>query len=132
MCALRILVAEPHLEFRTRLRNLLLESRPDVVVWDDVQDGTDLVEKARQLRPDLIVTEYSLPVVNGIEAAELIHQSNPDVPILLISLHQSPEWLAQAKATGLSGHVPKTELADKLVRAIEVICDGGTFFPEPD
>ena len=76
MCALRILLAERQLELRIRLRSLLIESRPDVVVSDDVHDGADLVEKARKLRPDLIVTEHSLPIINGIEAAELIHQTD--------------------------------------------------------
>lgn len=132
MCALRILVAEPHLEFRTRLRELLLQSRPDIVVWDEVSDGTDLVEKARRLLPDVIVLEYSLPVLSGIEAAELIRQSNSGVPILLISLHGSPEMLSQAKAVGLNGHVSKTDLAENLLRAIEILSEGGTFFPESD
>ena len=131
MSALRILIADPLQQFRDRLRSLL-QSRPEFTICGEAQDGKAAVESARELQPGLILLEYTLPILNGIEAAEFIRQSNPNVMILLISFHYSAELLSQAKTIGVNGHIAKTDVAEKLLQAIDRVLQGGTYFPSEE
>jgi DNA-binding NarL/FixJ family response regulator len=128
MCALRVLIADPLEEFRQRLLSLL-ETRPDTVVCGQVSDGRELIESTRILRPNLIVAEISLPIINGLEAAELIRQSDTQVIILLTSFDLTNELLVQAKHIGANGFVEKMRLGETMMLAIETLVRGEPFFP---
>ncbi len=124
----RILVADDHEVMRLGIRNLL-ETKPAWKVCAEACDGRDAVEKAIQLRPDVIIMDLTMPNMNGLEAASQISRSNPDIPVILFSLHLSDELLNHFDAGSIRGAVCKSNAARDLVDAVEKVLAGGTFFP---
>lgn len=125
---IRILVVDDHEVMRLGIRNLL-ETRPNWRVCAEACDGRDAVEKAVQLRPDIIIMDLTMPTMNGLEAASIISRSNPDIPVILFSLHLSDELLNHFDAGSIRGAVCKSNAARDLVDAVEKVLSGGTFFP---
>lgn len=125
---IRILVVDDHEVMRLGLRNLL-EARSNWKVCAEACDGRDAVEKALQLRPDVIIMDLTMPNMNGLEAASLIARSDPDIPVILFSLHLSDELLTHFDAGSIRGAVCKSNAARDLVDAVEKVLAGGTFFP---
>jgi DNA-binding NarL/FixJ family response regulator len=124
----RILVADDHEVMRLGIRNLL-ETKPNWRVCAEASDGRDAVEKAIQLRPDIIIMDLTMPNMNGLEAASQISRSNPDIPVILFSLHLSDELSNHFDAGSIRGAVCKSNAARDLVDAVERVLAGGTFFP---
>jgi DNA-binding NarL/FixJ family response regulator len=90
-------------------------------------DGADAVEKAHQLAPDLILMDFSMPRMDGVQAAREIAKSGADIPILLFTLNLSPQIMKLARNAGLRGAVSKAEIS-KLPYAIKTLQRGETFF----
>jgi DNA-binding NarL/FixJ family response regulator len=128
--ALRILIADPHDTMRSRLRSLL-ESQPEVEVCEEAADGSHALKKIRELKPDLVVLEYDLPLINGLIVARMTRQISPETRILIMVLDKSRELIQQARNAGAHGFVEKAEVGDSLLKAIQAIRQIGTYFP-PD
>jgi len=77
------------------------------VVCGEAADGRDAINKAMDLRPDLIVLDLAMPVMNGLQAAEILHQIMPSVPLILFSMHAGSVLGSQAEAAGIRAIVPK-------------------------
>jgi DNA-binding NarL/FixJ family response regulator len=122
----RILIADDSLPVRCGLRTLVgLNS--DWHVCGEAVDGADAVEKAHQLAPDLILMDFSMPQMDGIQAARKIAESGTDIPILLFTLNLSPQIMELARNAGLRGAISKAEIS-KLPYAIKALQRGETFF----
>ena len=122
----RILIADDSTPVRSGLRTLLgLNS--DWQVCGEAVDGADAVEKAQQLTPDLILMGFSMPQMDGVQAAREIAKSGTDIPILLFTLSLSPQIIELARNAGLRGAMSKSELS-KLPYAIKALQRGETFF----
>jgi len=122
----RILIADDSLPVRCGLRTLVgLNS--DWHVCGEAVDGADAVEKAHQLAPDLILMDFSMPQMDGIQAARKIAESGADIPILLFTLNLSPQIMELARNAGLRGAISKAEIS-KLPYAIKALQRGETFF----
>jgi DNA-binding NarL/FixJ family response regulator len=122
----RILIADDSPPVRRGLRTLLgLNS--DWHVCGEAVDGADAVEKAHQLAPDIILMDFSMPQMDGVQAAREIAKSGTDIPILLFSLNLSPQVMEMARNAGLRGAISKAEIS-KLPYAIRAIQRGETFF----
>jgi DNA-binding NarL/FixJ family response regulator len=122
----RILIADDSPPVRRGLRTLLgLNS--DWHVCGEAVDGADAVEKAHQLAPDIILMGFSMPQMDGVQAAREIAKSGTDIPILLFSLNLSPQVMEMARNAGLRGAISKAEIS-KLPYAIRAIQRGETFF----
>ena len=126
----QILIADDHEVMRLGIRNLL-ESRPSWNICAEACNGQEAVEKALQLEPDIIIMDITMPTMNGLEAASLITQSRPDIPIILFSLHLSQELVGRFDGS-VRGAVCKGDAARDLVKAVEKVLNGGTFFPNQD
>ena len=122
----RILIADDSPPLRCGLRTLL-ELNADWQVCGEAVDGADAVRKAHLLAPDLIVMDFSMPEMDGVEAAREIAKSGADIPILLCSLHLSPEIIESARNAGMRGAISKTEIS-KMTYAINALQRGETFF----
>ncbi|MGA2923181.1 MAG: response regulator transcription factor [Candidatus Sulfotelmatobacter sp.] len=122
----RILIADDSQPVRCGLRTLL-GLNADWEVCGEAVDGADAVEKADQLAPDLILMDFSMPQMDGVQAARKIAESGRDIPILLFSLNLSPQLMELARNAGLRGAIPKSEIS-KLPYAIRAIQRGETFF----
>jgi DNA-binding NarL/FixJ family response regulator len=122
----RILIADDSQPVRSGLRTLLgLNS--DWQVCGEAVDGADAVEKAQELTPDLILMDFWMPQMDGVQAAREIAKSGTDIPILLFTLNLSPHIIELARKAGLRGAMSKSEIS-KLPYAIKAIQRGETFF----
>jgi DNA-binding NarL/FixJ family response regulator len=122
----RILIADDSTPVRSGLRTLLgLNS--DWQVCGEAVDGADAVEKAHELAPDLILMDFSMPQMDGVQAAREIAKSGSVIPILLFTLNLSPQLMELARNAGLRGAMSKSEIS-KLPYAIKALQRGETFF----
>jgi len=112
--AKRIMVVDDNPAIRRILRNIL-EFNHDWVVCGEGVDGRDGVEKAKALSPDLIVLDVSMPVMNGLDAARVLHQIMPDVPLILCSLHTDRLLENEARQAGVTAVFSKAENMETLV-----------------
>ncbi len=122
----RIMIADDSPPVRRGLRTLLgLNS--DWQVCGKAVDGADAVEKAHQLAPDLILMDFSMPQMDGVQAARKIAESGTDIPILLFTLNLSPQLMELARNAGVRGAISKSEIS-RLPYAIKALQRGETFF----
>ncbi len=112
----RILLADDHTLILDGFRNLL-EPKYDVV--GAVQDGRALVEAALRLKPDLIVLDVTMPLLNGIDAAREIRKHLPNVKLVFVTMHASPTYLQSALDVGGIGYVLKSSAREQILAAVE-------------
>ncbi|OLC21277.1 MAG: hypothetical protein AUH36_04015 [Chloroflexi bacterium 13_1_40CM_55_7] len=120
MNSVRILIADDHEVVRRGVRSLLT-SRKEWDVCGEAVDGRDAVKKAKELKPDVVVLDISMPDLNGFEAARLIHKEVPQSKILILSQHNVSEMLQTALDAGARGYVSKSEVSRDLLPAVEAI-----------
>jgi two-component system nitrate/nitrite response regulator NarL len=92
------------------------------------KNGEEAVEQSRQLSPDLIILDVSMPVLGGIEAAQQIRVFLPDVPMLFYSMNNTREIIAITKSVSAQGFVTKDEMAARLLEVVDALRDKKTFF----
>jgi DNA-binding NarL/FixJ family response regulator len=124
--SVRILVVEDFEPFRTLIR-AVLEQKPRLHIVAEASDGLEAVQKAADLKPDLILLDIGLPLLNGIDAARLIRKLASDSKILFVSQESSHDVVREALDLGASGYVVKTRLGCDLLTAIEAILQGNNF-----
>jgi DNA-binding NarL/FixJ family response regulator len=123
---LRILVADDHPVIRKSVRKIL-ESHPRFEVCGEARDGAEAVEEAQKLKPDVVVLNITMPVLDGIAAAREITAKLPESAIVILSSHADKRFIAEAKKTGARAYVAKTKAGEALIRAIEAAVIGGDF-----
>ena len=96
----------------------------------EAENGRDTIEKANALKPDLIILDITMPILSGFEAAREIRKTLPNVPILILSMHESNQLVGEAKKVGVQGYVTKTQVASTLLEAVDRLLRHETFFPE--
>jgi DNA-binding NarL/FixJ family response regulator len=124
--SIRILIADDFRGWRLQNR-LLLQARPEWQVIAEASDGSEAVQKAEELKPDLILLDIGLPKLNGIEAARQIRQLSPSSKIVFLSLHNSLEVVQAALSTGAMGYVRKTDSLRELLPAVDTVLEGKPF-----
>ena len=125
----RILVADDQEAVRMRVC-AALTSQEGFEVCAEASNGKEAVEKARELDPDLILLDITMPVLNGLDAARLIRAFAPETPIVILSVHKSRQLVEEARKIGVQGYVTKGEAVQKLIQAVETVRQNETFFPE--
>ncbi len=129
---MRILIVDDHEVVRRGVRSLL-EGENGFTVCGEAVDGRDAIGKTRELNPDAIVMDISMPILNGLQAAREIRRIRPHTKVLILSQHDIPEMKKQALNAGASGYVVKTAMSRELVAALEKVKDGNSFFKDmPD
>jgi DNA-binding NarL/FixJ family response regulator len=124
---IRILLADDHTVMRRGLR-LLLESRPEFAVVAEGSDGRQAVEQAAATTPDVVVLDIAMPNLSGIEAAQRIHASQPEIAIVILSMHSDEAYVLRALRAGAMGYLLKDSAESDLVDAIKAVREGRTFF----
>jgi two-component system response regulator NreC len=119
---LRILLADDHEIVREGLKALLLQQHLDVV--GEASDGYEAVRLASELHPTIAIVDYSMPLLNGLEAARELRAVSPPIKTILLTMHTEDQYVLEALRVGVSGYVVKTEAAADLVRAIHEVSRG--------
>jgi CheY-like chemotaxis protein len=120
LSSIRVLVVEDHKDWRKLVR-LLLQVRPEWQIIFEASDGSEAVQKAKELTPDLILLDISLPKLNGIEAARQIRQHSPNSKIVFLSADDSVDVVQAALSTGAQGYVHKSRAQSELLPAIDAV-----------
>ena len=127
MKKLRILLADDHIVMRTGLR-ALLERQPTLEVVGESENGRETVELAASLRPDVVVMDVGMPVLNGIEATQTIVTQCPTVAVVILSVHADEAYVKRALKAGAHAYLLKDSAAADLIGAIEAVSQGKSFF----
>lgn len=124
--SVRVLVIDDHEPFR-RFVCSTLQKRPELQVIGEASDGLEAVQKVEELKPDLILLDIGLPTLNGIDASRRISMVVPDAKILVVSQNNDAEVAREVLNDGASGYVLKIDANRELLRAVEVVLQGGQF-----
>lgn len=123
----RILLADDHPRF-PEMEERLLE--PEFEVVGKVSNGQALFEEAMRLKPDIIVTDISMPVLNGIEAVDRLMGSGCESRFVFLTVHSDPDFVRRCLSTGAFGYVVKSRIASELVLAIREALAGNIFISQ--
>ncbi|MBI4216094.1 MAG: response regulator transcription factor [Chloroflexi bacterium] len=106
---------------------LILEAQRDFQVVAEATNGEEVVEKAREMAPDVILMDVTMPKRNGIEATRLILQEHPTIQVLALTVHDNYDYLYQALEAGASGYILKGATSEELALAVKAVHGGGIY-----
>jgi two-component system response regulator NreC len=118
---LQLLLADDHQIVREGLKLLLAK---DFTVVGEASQGREAVQLARELRPDIAIFDYSMPLLNGLEAAREVRSASPSIKAILLTMHSEDRYVLEALHAGVTGYVLKTQAAADLVRAVHEVARG--------
>ncbi len=127
MKPIRILLADDHNLLRDGLR-LLLERQPDFSVVAEASDGREAVRFAEEHRPDVVVMDIAMPVLNGIEATKQIVEKCPPAAVIMLSMHHDESYIIRALNAGARGYLLKDSLKADLIAAVKSVSQGHSYF----
>lgn len=122
----RIVLADDHALVRAGLRKLL-ESMPDIEVVGEADDGQAVLRLVEQLHPNLVLMDVSMPGLNGLDTALRLSQTHPQTRVLILSMHQSEDYVRQALRNGAAGYILKDAAPVELDLALKAILRGETY-----
>ena len=123
----KIVLADDHSLVRDGIR-ALLESETDLVVIGEVSNGQEAVAMVEKLSPDLLIIDIRMPVMNGIEAVEALSNSNSQVKSIILSMHDSEEYILKSISAGANGYLLKDTDKTEFIKAIHTVREGGKYF----
>lgn len=124
--SIKILLADDHIITRQGLRSLL-ETQSDIEVVAEAQDGRTAVRLTRQLLPDIVIMDVSMPDLNGIEATHQIISDFKNIKVIALSMHSDTLYVAEMLKNGASGYLLKDCAFDELIQAIRIVITGKTY-----
>jgi DNA-binding NarL/FixJ family response regulator len=126
MTELQIFLADDHAVVREGLK-ALINSQPDMQVIGEAEDGRAACQRARDLQPDIVILDVSMPYLNGAQAAEQLKRACPNARVLALTVHEDTGYLRQLLKAGAAGYVLKRSAAEELIRAIRIVAAGGIY-----
>lgn len=130
MIPIKILIADDHALLRRGLATLLGFDKEFLIIGD-AKNGQEALLKTHELRPDVVIMDLAMPVMDGVEATKRIHETQPDTKILILTSYSTSADVSRAIEAGASGALVKDSEDDQLVAAVKKIANGGkAFSPE--
>ena len=126
MNAIKVLVVDDHPMVADGIR-AILETYDDIVVVGTLANGQEVIDQAATLAPDVILLDLNMPLVNGLSATEILLENHPDTRILILSMHDSPEYISSALSHGAMGYVLKDVPTEEIRQAIDAVMSGETY-----
>jgi two-component system, NarL family, response regulator NreC len=130
----QILIADDHEIVLEGIRTLVRRASRQWEICGEARDGQDAVEKVKTLKPDITILDITMPGISGLEAARRITRLGTGCRVLIFTMHESERLSFEVRESGAHGLVLKSQAARDLIRAIDSLLAGGTFFgglPEP-
>lgn len=127
MISIKVVLAEDHIILRKGLCSLLDEEY-GIQVVGEAGDGKEAIEKVSLLKPDVLVLDISLPLLNGLEVTRQLKKKFPDLKILILTMHTSDEFVFEILNAGAKGYLIKKAAPEELVSAIRAVSLGQSFF----
>jgi DNA-binding NarL/FixJ family response regulator len=128
MSTKRVLIADDHEAVRRGLRTVL-EGNSELKVVGEAVNGEDAVEQVQRLKPDLVILDLSMPILDGLQAAQEIKKFAPTTPIVAFSMHKIHEFVDMAKTVGMRGYVAKEDDGKAILEAVDAVLHNRTYFP---
>ncbi|MGZ6307791.1 MAG: response regulator [Ktedonobacterales bacterium] len=125
--AAKILIADDHPIARGGIR-AILATRPDLQVCCEAENGAEALQGILTHNPDIAILDVNMPVMTGFTVAETIALKNLDTHVLLYTMYYSEHLLREARRVGVQGYVSKTNAAKELLKAIDTLMQGRTYF----
>ena len=122
----RVLIVDDHAFIRRGVQTIL-HAYPEWEFCGEAENGKDAIRLADELKPEIIIMDVSMPGLNGIEATRAIRKLQPEVKIVLLTLHESAELLRSAFRAGARGYLLKTDAEQELVKALSVVAGEGAY-----
>jgi len=120
----RLLIADDHRMLREGLRRTMEEEGLEVV--GEAADGEEACRLAAKLRPDVVLMDVTMPVLDGVEATRQLHEHLPEIPVVILTMHADREVLARAIRAGAAGYLVKDCSTDEVVRTVRLAATGET------
>src|SRR5215469_8132005 len=127
MSTLKLLLADDHEIVRKGLR-AVLEAQKDCEVVGEAADGRQAIALVKNLNPDIVILDISMPLLNGLEATRQILKIRPQTKVLILTMHESDSLIRDILAVGARGYILKTDVGNDLVAAVESLRRNKTFF----
>jgi DNA-binding NarL/FixJ family response regulator len=127
MKKITVLISDDHTLLREGMR-LLLEKETDIQVVGEAADGQQSVREAKRLKPDVVVQDLAMPLLNGFGAARQIAKELPTTKVLILSAYNDDQYIDHAIEAGAAGYLMKETVGDDLVRGIREVANGNAFF----
>ena len=122
----KVLIVDDHAFIRRGVQGILKAS-PEWQLCGEADNGNDAVRMTKELNPEAIVMDVSMPGLNGVEATRAIRKTNPNVKIVLLTLHESAELVRTAFQAGINGYLLKTDSEQELLQALNIVIAQGTY-----
>lgn len=127
MLKIRVLIADDHAMMRMGIRGLL-STHSSIEIVGEAADGEEVVAKTKELVPDIVIMDLSMPRINGFEATAQILRDMPLVKIIILSMYENKEYVSQFMKSGAAGYVLKNNSPGELLLAIQAVSNGGAYF----
>ena len=123
----RVLLAEDHILVRQGFRRIL-EDDPGVTVVGEARTGLEAIEQCKELKPDVVVMDLSMPELGGLEATAEILKADPQIKILILSMYSNEAYVRKAFELGAKGYILKNAIEVDLTRAVMALAEGQAYF----
>ena len=117
MTEIRLLLVDDHEVVRTGLR-MLLESQSDIKILAEASTGAEAIRLAKEIKPDVVVMDITLPDITGIEATRRLKERQPEIAVVALTIHEDEQYFFEMLQAGASGYVPKRAAPEDLISAI--------------
>jgi DNA-binding NarL/FixJ family response regulator len=122
----RVLIVDDHAFIRRGVQSIL-QSLPEWELCGEAGDGGEAIRLANELKPEVILMDVTMPGLNGIDATRIIRNALPQVKIVLLTLHESPEILRNGFRAGARGYLLKADAEQELLKALRIVVGDGTY-----
>lgn len=124
---IRVVLADDHVFVRDGIKSLL-ENEANIEVVGEAIDGADALEVVAQNKPDLLIVDIRMPHLTGIEVVEKLRGENNDVKIIMLSMHESEEYVLKSIKAGADGYLLKGSSKEEFLKALHTVAAGGKYF----
>jgi two-component system nitrate/nitrite response regulator NarL len=124
---IKVLLVDDHAVVRDGIR-ARLESSADFEVVGEAVNGREAVQKTEELKPDVVLMDISMPVMNGMDAARQLRSSFPDLKVIILTMHEHKEYIQGVIRCGAQGYIVKDVSAQEMISAIKTVMGGETYY----